>query len=318
MKVTGIRTLWLFMMLMPLHAQGQEVIVVEYIHTDAQGTPIAVTDASGTVIERFEYEPYGLQVAGTVEDGPGYTGHVEDTLTGMTYMQQRYYDPAIGRFDSVDAVTALQGGPQHFNSYDYAYNNPYKFTDRDGRCPQCLWGIPLGAGVNLAVQMATAEGSFTERWNSVSWKQVGVAGVAGGLSGGISVVASTAGTTTGAVVANVVGNAGVGALATQASAQVEGKTASVGEVLQGAALSGSAAGLGAAAEAAPGALARTASSGMSQTQRTATENLLNGIKQTTPGFKYSNPTQTAANVVGAGVSASPDLKPVLDKEKDDL
>ena len=47
---------------------------------------------------------------------------------------QRYYDPVIGRFDSVDAVTALQGGQQHFNRYDYAYDSPYKFTDPDGRC----------------------------------------------------------------------------------------------------------------------------------------------------------------------------------------
>lgn len=50
-------------------------------------------------------------------------------------MQQRYYDPVIGRFDSVDAVTALQGGPQHFNLYDYAFNNPFGFTDLDGRAP---------------------------------------------------------------------------------------------------------------------------------------------------------------------------------------
>lgn len=37
-------------------AVAQEV--VEYIHTDALGSPVAITDASGNVIERTVYEPY--------------------------------------------------------------------------------------------------------------------------------------------------------------------------------------------------------------------------------------------------------------------
>jgi uncharacterized protein RhaS with RHS repeats len=47
---------------------------------------------------------------------------------------QRYYDPQIGRFLSVDPVTAYGSGDmRHFNRYVYAFNNPYKFTDPDGR-----------------------------------------------------------------------------------------------------------------------------------------------------------------------------------------
>lgn len=41
-------------------------------------------------------------------------------------MQQRYYDPAIGAFLSVDPVTAYGNGDwQFFNRYAYAFNNPY-------------------------------------------------------------------------------------------------------------------------------------------------------------------------------------------------
>ena len=106
---------------------------VEYIHTDALGTPVAVTDASGNVIERSEYEPYGKVLKPeTPQDGPGYTGQVFDSATGLNYMQQRYYDPAIGRFLSVDPVAAREKG-DNFNRYAYAFNNPYKFTDPDGR-----------------------------------------------------------------------------------------------------------------------------------------------------------------------------------------
>jgi peptidoglycan L-alanyl-D-glutamate endopeptidase CwlK len=58
-----------------------------------------------------------------------------DGQTGLTYMQQRYYDPQVGRFLSVDPVTALaKGDMRHFNRYAYAYNNPHTFTDPDGRC----------------------------------------------------------------------------------------------------------------------------------------------------------------------------------------
>lgn len=48
-------------------------------------------------------------------------------------MQQRYYDPSLGRFLSVDPVTANPNTGTNFNRYWYANNNPYKFTDPDGR-----------------------------------------------------------------------------------------------------------------------------------------------------------------------------------------
>lgn len=105
-----------------------------YQHTDALGSPVLVTDG-GRVIQgvRTEYEPYGQILAGGVADRPNYTGHVADAQTGMDYMQQRYYDPTIGRFLSVDPVTATSVGG-NFNRYWYANDNPYRFIDPDGRC----------------------------------------------------------------------------------------------------------------------------------------------------------------------------------------
>ena len=119
-------------MALPAHAQ-----TVRYIHTDGLGSVVAVTDASRNVIERREYEPFGAQLTPAIQDGPGYTGHVQDAATGLTYMQQRYYDPRIGTFLSVDPVPALSSPEVHFNRYRYANNNPYRFTDPDGRrsCP---------------------------------------------------------------------------------------------------------------------------------------------------------------------------------------
>jgi RHS repeat-associated protein len=106
---------------------------VKYQHTDALGSPVAVTNESGTVIERLSYEPYGAIIGKPQHNGIGYTGHVMDAATGLTYMQQRYYDQSIGRFLSVDPVTANGGTGVNFNRYKYAANNPYRFVDPDGR-----------------------------------------------------------------------------------------------------------------------------------------------------------------------------------------
>lgn len=118
---------------------------VEYIHTDALGTPIAVTDSSGQIVERGEYEPYGQPLGTTPVDAPGFTGHVQDGATGLTYMQQRYYDPGIGRFLSVDPTTADGNTGANFNRYAYANNNPYRFTDPDGRVAVQIVGGVIGA-----------------------------------------------------------------------------------------------------------------------------------------------------------------------------
>jgi hypothetical protein len=80
--------LWLLAVLLP--AQAQEVF---YIHTDAQGSTVAETDANRNVVARFEYEPFGQRIGPGSDDKPGYTGHVMDAVTGLVQMQQRYYDP---------------------------------------------------------------------------------------------------------------------------------------------------------------------------------------------------------------------------------
>lgn len=286
-----------------------------YQHNDALGSALVETDANRNVLTRTEYEPYGLTNRPT-NDGPGYTGHVQDAKTGLTYMQQRYYDPGIGRFLSVDPVTAYDGDMRYFNRYWYAAGNPYKYTDPDGRAFQALWGAPIGAGVNIAVQMAMAEGSLGERFGQIKWGQVGIATAAGALSGGVSAIASTATTTAGTIGANVVGNMAVGALSTQANATlVEGRVASAAEVAKGATTSGITAGTGGALSAAPGVLAKSASAGMSQTERTATANLMRGIKEATPSFKHTNSLQTSANAAGNAVGASDGLAPLLEKKR---
>ncbi|WP_313148262.1 RHS repeat-associated core domain-containing protein [Stenotrophomonas sp.] len=112
---------------------------VTYIHTDALGSVVAESDANGNVIKRYDYEPYGAVAGGEVTDGPGYTGHVSDSATGLSYMQQRYMDPQLGVFLSVDPVTAYEQPVGQFNRYRYAAGNPYRYFDPDGRAESPAW-----------------------------------------------------------------------------------------------------------------------------------------------------------------------------------
>lgn len=106
---------------------------VTYIHTDALGSVVAESDAEGRITKQYSYEPYGAIVGDQVSDGPGYAGHVSDAATSLSYMQQRYMDPQLGIFLSVDPITAYGNPTVQFNRYRYANSNPYRFIDPDGR-----------------------------------------------------------------------------------------------------------------------------------------------------------------------------------------
>jgi RHS repeat-associated protein len=207
--------LWLLIAL-PAHAQ-----TVEYIHTDALGSPVAVTDANRNVIERSEYEPYGQVINRPLRDGPGYTGHVEDAATGLVNMQQRMFDPVLGRFLSVDPVTAYGGDMRFFNRYAYAFNSPYTFKDPDGRIAVNIGGGIIGGivgGIGGAVVTAIRGGSS---------KEIVASAIGGAVGGAFTGATLGTGAGQGAIIA-----AGVtGGLLGEATAQTVGNAADHGTKL---------------------------------------------------------------------------------------
>jgi RHS repeat-associated protein len=86
------------------------------------------------VVRRERLTAWGEPADGTWINGPGFTRHRMDAASKLVYMQQRYYDPMVGMFLSVDPVTALSNPVGYFNRYRYAADNPYRFADPDGRC----------------------------------------------------------------------------------------------------------------------------------------------------------------------------------------
>lgn len=113
----------------PMHSAQR----VEYLHSDPLGSAVVVTNQAGQIVSRTDYSAYGEVLAGSTPPGLGYAGHTADPHSGLTYMQQRYYDPHLGVFLSVDPVTAYSGLVSQFNRYRYANSNPYRFNDPDGR-----------------------------------------------------------------------------------------------------------------------------------------------------------------------------------------
>ncbi|MDH5824290.1 RHS repeat-associated core domain-containing protein [Luteimonas sp. RD2P54] len=192
---------------------------MKYIHTDALGSVVAVTDQNRNVLERREYEPYGQQLTPVLADGPGYTGHVQDAATGLTYMQQRYYDPVIGGFLSVDPVSVDTTTVRNFCRYCYASNNPYKFTDPDGRESA---QIHLDRDVR---DFGSGRISKQEYFDNIGARAAG-AGIGAAVVGGTIVAAPFAADAGVAVLANP----GAVATATEIAAGAAGVTGTAGAV----------------------------------------------------------------------------------------
>lgn len=101
----------------------------------------------------FTIRPFGASIE-PPKDDVGYTGHKFDTALGLSYMQQRYYDPELGIFYGNDPIGFRD--IYSFNRFAYANNNPYKYTDPDGNSAAlaaCVAG-PLGCAAGALVTTA--------------------------------------------------------------------------------------------------------------------------------------------------------------------
>jgi RHS repeat-associated protein len=113
---------------------------VAFYHQDHLRTTRLMTDARGTVVNRYDYGPYGSKVLEieAVTNEHGFAGERGDDETGLVYLNARYYDPDVGRFVSADTIVPDQLNPQALNRYAYAYNNPLSYVDPSGHTPQSL------------------------------------------------------------------------------------------------------------------------------------------------------------------------------------
>ncbi|GIJ62977.1 polymorphic toxin-type HINT domain-containing protein [Virgisporangium aurantiacum] len=105
---------------------------VTWLGGDHHGTQqIAIAEAGQAVTRRYE-TPFGAE-RGTPTLWPNEKGFVGGTKdpTGLTHLGAREYDPAIGRFVSIDTIVDFTD-PQQMNGYTYANNAPTAASDADG------------------------------------------------------------------------------------------------------------------------------------------------------------------------------------------
>ncbi len=119
-----------------LLAQKESTGEIRYFHADEQGSTLAITDNSGSLIDEIVYDPYGKILARTSNiESPflwlGGYGIYRETDT-LVYMRNRYYETELKRFLSSDPLS-IEGG---YNLYEYAAGNPIWFIDPFGLEPQ--------------------------------------------------------------------------------------------------------------------------------------------------------------------------------------
>jgi RHS repeat-associated protein len=123
--------------LAPAPAAAQATPTLVYYHGDHLGSSVLRTDASGGVVERTVYAPFGQAVpasAGGSTDAPefGFTGQRYVGALGIYYYGSRWYHPLLGRFAQADSFVPQAEDPQSLNRYSYVRNNPLNRFDPEG------------------------------------------------------------------------------------------------------------------------------------------------------------------------------------------
>ncbi|MDP9120205.1 MAG: hypothetical protein M3O15_02370 [Acidobacteriota bacterium] len=100
-----------------------------YFSYDHLGSIREVTDGSGNVVSRYDYDSYGRL---TVNQGTpprfGFAGYFYHAPSGLSLTKYRAYDPDLGRWESRDPL----GEPAGNNPYSYVDDDPVNFLDPAG------------------------------------------------------------------------------------------------------------------------------------------------------------------------------------------
>jgi len=143
---------------------------IYYLYKDHLGSITAITNATGTVVERRSFDAWGrlrnpdnwnyTNIPTMTILERGYTGHEHLFGFGLINMNGRMYDPLIGRMLSPDPYVPNATNTQDFNRYTYARNNPLKYTDPDGEWIHIPIMAAIGGIMNVASNWKNIDGNF--------------------------------------------------------------------------------------------------------------------------------------------------------------
>jgi len=109
-------------------SRGVQDTQESYFYTrDHLGSVRELSDSSGVLRARYDYDPYGraTKISGEKDSRYTFTGHFQHLETGLVLAPFRAYDAEIGRWLSRDPIGLIAGA----NPYAYANGGPVKFRD---------------------------------------------------------------------------------------------------------------------------------------------------------------------------------------------
>src|SRR5207249_8543738 len=126
------------------YAQGEQIGSTNYYYTrDHLGSVREMTDGTGAIHARYDYDPYGrlTKVQGDLDSDFIYAGYYNHSPSGLYATLNRFYDPDLGRWISRDPLETaeISQGP---NLYAYVENDPTNFVDPLGLLTAVIVGGP--------------------------------------------------------------------------------------------------------------------------------------------------------------------------------
>lgn len=119
----------------------ESALRIRYYHQDHLGSSSVISDLGGILKSESANYPFGLirskLTPAAINDVYQFIQKERDTETGFEYLEARFLNTSLGRFNSVDAALfELERNtveePQRLNSYSYALNNPIAMHDPNG------------------------------------------------------------------------------------------------------------------------------------------------------------------------------------------
>ncbi len=140
-------------------------------HYDGLGSTRLLTDTAGATTDTYAFTAFGELEGSTgiTANDYLYTGEQYDPNLGFYYLRARYYNPAIGRFPTMDTYAGRMFEPMTLHKYLYVHANPADNID------------PSGLSLLPAVITSANIGRVVKIYNVVSFAvDLSTGGVAGG------------------------------------------------------------------------------------------------------------------------------------------
>lgn len=160
---------------------------------DGHGNVRLLTDPSGVVSDRYEYEAFGgiNSQTGATSNAFLYSGEQIDPHLDLYYLRSRFFDHGRGRFMTIDPWVGNAFESSTLHKYTYASNDPVGAQDPTGR-----YTVPDAIAASVIINVVT---SIAVVYHSVVYEQkfvtagdvlaeVGIAAVAGYASGALGEV----------------------------------------------------------------------------------------------------------------------------------